>query len=338
VTRALVTGAAGFIGANLVRRLVDDGHDVHMIVRPDSRDWRIEALPDGARLHEVDLEDREGVEKAVRAAQPEWIFHLAARGAYSWQADAGEILRTNVIGTANLLEAAVDAGFAAFVYSGTSSEYGLKDHAPSEDEPVEPNSAYAVGKASGTMLCRLFARSSARRVVVLRLYSVFGPWEEPGRLLPSLVLRGLAGELPPLVSPDVSHDFVYVDDVIDAFLRAARGDHVEPGAIFNVGSGVQTTIADAVAVARRVLAIEAEPQWGTMPSRAWDTSVWIADAGRIERELGWKTAHTFEEGFRKQADWFRANERLWPFYEELAKRRIASRSRTTSRGSSEGAR
>jgi nucleoside-diphosphate-sugar epimerase len=325
VTRALVTGAAGFIGANLVRRLVADGHDVHMVVRPDSREWRVEGLPTGARLHEVDLEDRENVEKVVRSSRPEWIFHLAARGAYSWQADTREILRTNVIGTANLLEEVSAAGFDAFVYSGTSSEYGFKDHAPREDELVEPNSAYAVGKASGTMLCQLFARTGGHRVVVLRLYSVFGPWEEPGRLLPSLVLRGLAGGFPPLVAPAVSHDFVYMDDVIDAFLRAAGGPKVEPGAIFNVGSGVQTTIADAVDVARRVLAIEMEPQWGSMPSRAWDTSVWIADTRRIARELGWKATHSFEEGFRKQAEWFRAHEHLWPFYDELARARAAAR-------------
>src|SRR5439155_15874392 len=117
-------------------------------------------------------------------------------GAYSWQDDVGEIVRANVLGTANLLDAVTREGFAAFVYAGTSSEYGAKDHAPSEDEPAEPASAYAVAKTSATMLCRFFARTGGHRVVILRLYSVFGPWEEPGRLLPNLIMPGPAGELP----------------------------------------------------------------------------------------------------------------------------------------------
>jgi dolichol-phosphate mannosyltransferase len=321
MTRALVTGAAGFVGANLARRLVADGHEVHLVVRPESRRWRIEELLQDASLHEVDLEDAEGVARAVHEAWPEWIFHLAARGAYSWQADVSEILRANVIGTANLLEATARRGFAAFVHAGTSSEYGSKDHAPDEEESVEPTSAYAVAKASATMLCRLFARSRGHRVVVLRLYSVFGPWEEPGRLLPALILRGLQGELPPLVSPDVAHDFVYVDDVIDAFLLAAGSEEARPGAVFNVGSGTQTTLAEVVSVARRLLGIQAEPKWGSMDPRAWDTSVWIADIRRISRELGWIPRHSFEQGFSSQAEWLRNNPHLWPLYERLAEGR-----------------
>jgi nucleoside-diphosphate-sugar epimerase len=316
VTRALVTGAAGFVGANLARRLLDDGHEVHMAVRPGSREWRVQPLVEHAAVHEVDLEDADGVEQVVRDVQAEWIFNLAAHGAYSWQADAVEILRVNVVGTANLLEAATRTGFAAFVHAGTSSEYGVKDHAPTEEEPVDPASAYAVGKASATMLCRHVARTTGNHVAVLRLYSVFGPWEEPGRLLPALIMRGLDGELPPLVSPEAAHDFVYVDDAAEAFLTAATGTLSDPGAIYNVGSGVQTTLGEAVAVTRRVLGVEAEPRWGSMDSRSWDTHVWVADATRISRELGWAPRHTFEQGFARQVEWFRANPELWPLYHE----------------------
>jgi UDP-glucose 4-epimerase len=317
MTRALVTGAAGFIGANIARRLLTDGHDVHMAVRPGSGHWRIEDLLGAAPLHEVDLVEAEGVARMVRDVRADWIFHLAAHGAYLWQTNVGEILRVNVIGTSNLLEAATRTGFAAFVHAGTSSEYGVKDHAPTEDEPVEPSSAYAVAKASATMVCRFVAQTTGQHIAVLRLYSVFGPWEEPGRLLPALIMRGLAGELPPLVSREAAHDFVYVADVADAFLLAATSTPVEPGAIYNVGSGVQTTLQEAVAVTRRVFAVEVEPQWGTMESREWDTHVWVADAVRISRDLGWAPRHSFEQGFELQAEWFRANPGLWPLYDEL---------------------
>jgi len=323
VTTALVTGAAGFVGANLTRRLVANGHEAHVLVRAESRTWRIDDLARDVTRHEVDLEDAAGVLRAVEAARAEWIFHLAARGAYAWQADAGEILRTNVVGTANMIDAAARAGFGAFVNAGTSSEYGPKDHAPREDEALAPSSAYAVAKASATMLCTLFGRESGDRVLTLRLYSVFGPWEEPGRLLPNLIVHGLAGRLPALADPGAAHDFVHVDDVVDAFLRAAAGGPVEPGSVFNVGSGVQTTIGEAVSVARRVLGVEAEPRWGTMEPRPWDTAVWVADRGRIGHALGWAPMHTFEEGFRRQAEWFRARPQLLPLYERLANERTA---------------
>jgi dolichol-phosphate mannosyltransferase len=325
MTRALVTGAAGFVGANLARRLIVDGHDVHVLDRPGSRSWRLDELPGTATIHEVDLEDGEAVTRAVQAARPEWIFHLAARGAYSWQGDVGEILRVNVLGTANLLEAAAGRGFDAFVYAGTSSEYGFKDHAPDESESIDPTSAYAVAKASATMLCRLFAERTERRIVSLRLYSTFGPWEEPGRLLPNVILNGLEGGLPPLVSPDAAHDFVYVDDVVEAFLLAARGETVAPGAIFNVGTGVQTTLAEVIALALRTFDVAEEPSWGTMEAKPWDTGVWVADSSRIRRELGWSPRSTFAEGFERQVEWFRANSSLWPLYRELVEQRRARR-------------
>ena len=92
MTRALVTGAAGFVGANVARRLLADGHDVHLLDRPGSRQWRIADLTAHANLHEADLEDPDAVTRVLEEARPEWIFHLAARGAYSWQGDVREIL------------------------------------------------------------------------------------------------------------------------------------------------------------------------------------------------------------------------------------------------------
>src|SRR5262249_24369371 len=151
------------------------------------------------RLHEAPLEDPAAV---VRRVRPEWVFHLAAHGAYSSQTDVRQILQTNVLGTAALVEACLETGFEAFVDTGSSSEYGFTDHAPAEDEAPEPNSHYAVAKASATLFCRHTARSRHVHIPTLRLYSVYGPWEEPTRLIPTLLVRGLDGTLPPLVDPD----------------------------------------------------------------------------------------------------------------------------------------
>ena len=312
--RVLVTGAAGFVGANLARRLAADGHHVTAAVRPASDLWRLDDGADaGFELRRLDITDADSVERAVAEIRPEWAFHVAAHGAFSWQDDARAIFQTNVLGTVNLVEACRAAGCEALVNAGSSSEYGYKDHAPDEEEPLEPNSDYAVAKAAATLYCRQAAREGPMRVVTLRLYTVYGPWEHPGRLLATLIARGLEGELPPLADPGVARDFVAVDDTVDAFL-VAIGSEPASGAVYNVGSGRQTSLAEAVELARRELGIEARPEWGAAPSRRWDTSTWVANTARIERELGWRPQTTLEEGFRAMADWVRTTPAAWPVY------------------------
>lgn len=307
--RALVTGATGFVGANLARHLLREGCEVHLLAHHHDQTWRIDSIRDDARVHVGDICDRESVDRIVLQARPEWVFHCAVYGAYSWQESAERMVHTNVLGTMHLLQACLAAGVESVVNTGSSSEYGYKDHAPSEDERLEPNSEYALTKASATMYCRWLAQSKGLAVTTLRLYSVYGPYEDPGRLIPTLIRCGLGGKLPPLVHPEIARDYVSVEDVCRAYLlAAARPPGGEAGAIYNVGTGTQTSIREAVEISRRTLGLTCEPEWGSMPDRRWDTSAWVADARKIRRDLGWGPAHTFEEGFRRMVEWCRTNE------------------------------
>jgi UDP-glucose 4-epimerase len=303
--RVILTGGTGFVGANLARRLLRDGHEVHLLVRPNYQPWRIDEIRPDVRLHELHLHETEAVARVVSQIRPDWVFHLAVHGAYSWQTDWEQMVQTNIQGTMSLVSACLNTGFEAFVNTGSSSEYGFKDHAPAESEPVEPNSHYAITKAAATMFCRHTAQSRQVHLPTLRLYSVFGPYEDPGRLLPTLIMRGLKGELPPLADPNVARDFVYVDDVVEAYLLAASVRTPEWGPIYNVGSSVQTTLRDAVEVARQALNIGAEPVWNTTPNRSWDANVWVSDNRKIRAQLSWGPRSTFAEGFRQMADWIR---------------------------------
>jgi UDP-glucose 4-epimerase len=302
-TRSLVTGAAGFIGAALARRLVERGDAVTALSGPGSDPWRLADLGGEAVVAEVDLRDADAVGRALRGARPEVVFHLAAHGAYSWQRSLPRMVETNVAGFAHVAEAALEVGVQAIVNAGSSSEYGLKDHAPPEDELPEPNSAYAATKASATLLGGWFARERDAAVTTLRLYSAYGAWEEPRRLMPALVAHALEGRLPPLADPAIARDFVCVDDVLDAFLLAA--DRAQPGAgsVYNVGGGRQTTLRELVEVARRVFGIEEEPAWAAFPARDWDTDVWVADARRAADELGWRARTPLEAGLAAFAAW-----------------------------------
>lgn len=301
--RVLLTGATGFVGANLARRLLRDGHELHVLIREAHDPWRIEELRADLELRVVDLADPVSLASVVREIRPDWIFHLAAYGAYASQRDVDLAVGTNVAATIHLVDICSDLGFEAFVNTGSSSEYGFADHAPSEDGPIAPNSLYAVTKAAATLYCQHIARRDGRRIVTLRLYSAYGPWEEPTRLVPQLVLEGLEGRLPPLVSPHVARDFVFVDDICEAYLLAAAGPTPPPGSVYNVGTGRQTRLRDLVALVRRILPIAVEPSWGSMSDRAWDTTVWVADPRRIRDELGWRPVHDLETGLRRTIDW-----------------------------------
>src|ERR1051326_389284 len=251
--RVLVTGGTGFVGANLGRRLLREGHQVHLLVRPKCRDWRIAEIRSQFTLHDAAIEDNDAVERIMAEIRPEWIFHLAAYGAYSEQTGLEQMIMTNLRGTTVLVAAALKHGFGAFIHTGSSSEYGYKDHAPAETEWLEPNSHYAVTKAAATQFCRFTAQKTQTNIQTLRLYSIYGPFEEPTRFIPTVIARGSQyGDLPPLVNPNISRDFVFIDDAVDAYLAAALDPNPEWGAIYNVGNGTQTTIKDVAAITRRI--------------------------------------------------------------------------------------
>ncbi|HEX5852389.1 MAG TPA: NAD-dependent epimerase/dehydratase family protein [Solirubrobacteraceae bacterium] len=303
--RALVTGAGGFVGANLVRRLRDDGHDVHATARPGGDRKRLLGLT-GATIHDVELDLPGAPGTLVADIAPEWIFHLAAHGAYSWQQDARQICQANLLSTIELADAAERVGVEAFIHAGSSSEYGFKDHAPDEHERPEPNSTYAVAKTAATMYCSHRAREGKLPAATLRLYSVYGAMEDPRRLVSALLQHGLHGELPPLVAPETARDFVYVEDVCEALMLAAEKADEIAGEVYNVGSGRQTTLRELVDCVRALLPIHAEPDWGSHAQRSWDTNIWCASTERAAHDLEWSATTSIEEGLTNTIAWMTA--------------------------------
>ncbi len=309
----IITGCTGFVGANLAKRLVNDGHNVHLFVRQEYKDWRIKNILPYVQVHRINLLDLELLRNIVAGIRPDWVFHLAAYGAYSWQGDLSLAVQTNFLGTVNLVEACRSAGFEVFINTGSSSEYGFKDHAPVETEGVDPNSYYAVTKASATLFCRYTAKRYNLYIPTLRLYSVYGPYEEPNRLIPTIILHGLKDLLPPLVDPEIGRDYVYMRDVEQAYLLLASQSVEMSGEIYNLGTGIQTSLREVVNVARRVFNLSVEPQWGTMPKREWDTTIWRANNANL-LGAGWQPEFTFEQGFRLTVDWFQNHPELLKHY------------------------
>jgi dolichol-phosphate mannosyltransferase len=300
--RCLITGAAGFVGANLVRRLLADGHEIHAFLRPGHQPWRLRDIATAIHAYPIDLTDSDSVRQNIRHLRPDWVFHLAAYGAYPAQTGFARMVDINLTGTVSLLDACAETGVQAFVYTGSSSEYGYKDHPCREEEVLEPNSHYAITKAAATHYCQFVARHTGLNAVAVRLYSIYGPYEEPTRLIPTLIDHGLRGLLPPLVSPGTARDFVYVDDAVDALISIAQ-NAPHPGAVFNLCTGIQTTIATVVDTARKLMSIPVEPVWSTMERRSWDTEIWVGSPAALEAATGWRARIDFATGLQRTIDW-----------------------------------
>ncbi len=281
------------------------------LLRTEGESWRLEPGL-GAEVVVCDLRDGARVRAVLAERRPQWVFHLAAHGAYSWQRDDRAIAESTLISTVNLIDALGEVECEALVHAGTSSEYGFKDHAPTEDQALAPNSTYAVGKAAATMQVRLAAEQHRVPGTTLRLYSVYGPWEDPRRMIPTLVVAALRGRLPPLAESGTARDFVFVDDVCEAFVLAAEA--APPGSIFNLGSGRQTTLAELVELVRELFAVEAEPRWGSMPGRGWDSGVWVADPAAIDERLRWRAGTALADGLERTAEWLRGHPELQERY------------------------
>ena len=309
--RIVVTGAAGFVGGNLARAWAAAGHEVIAVVHPSSDTWRLAGAACAPGL--LDLEQPDTIATFLDDARPDVVVSAAAHGAYSYQHDIDRMAAVNLLAVERLARWCT-ANRVPLLHLGSSSEYGTVDHAPAETERLAPNSAYAITKAAGShAVCDAVAREGLQGVV-LRLYSVYGPWEEPGRLMPTVARWALDGLLPPtLVDPDVARDFVHVDDVV----RAATtwiSDPVAVGepAIVNIGSGDQTTLGQLVALVRAACEIRAEPAWGTMPRRGWDTSCWVADARRAGEVLGWSAGTDLGAGIVALTNWVAAHLARYP--------------------------
>lgn len=304
-----ITGAAGFIGANLTRALVTKNYNAHIIAKPESNHWRLKGLEDKITIHKGDLLDKQGLEKILLEIKPDFIYHLTAYGSYSFQKEAGKIIDVNINGTLNLLNASREIDYKALVITGTSSEYGFKEKPMKETDALQPISFYAASKASATLLSQVFAKEYKKPISIVRPFSVYGPYEEPSRFIPTIINALIQSNDINLTPGDQRRDFVYIDDVIDAYMLFLENDKNLSGEIYNIGTGKEYSNDEIVQTLFNGTGKNTNINKGAFEKRMWDTSHWIADISKIKKDLNWKPKVDIEEGLKKTYD-FLNNENI----------------------------
>lgn len=309
----LVTGGAGFIGANYVRLLLERGGD--RVVNLDLLTYagNLENLAgcedrDDYRFVRGDVRDRDLLDRLLAEERVEAVVNFAAESHVDRSIDGPrEFLDTNILGTQTLLEAARRAGVDRFVQVSTDEVYGSlgAEGLFTEASPIRPNSPYAASKAAADLVCRAYHHTYGFPVLVTRCSNNYGPYQFPEKLIPLMLANALEDRPLPVYGDGRNvRDWLYVTDhceAVDAVLR--RG---EPGEVYNVGGHNEM---ENIAIVRLLLELlgKDESLITYVPDRPGHDRRYAIDASFIESELGWTPAHRFEDGIRATVEWYLAH-------------------------------
>lgn len=309
---AFVTGGTGFIGSHLSRRLVVEGASVSILASKNSSLELISDIKKRVRVYRSEITDIDSLQRIVRKTKPKIVFHLAAKiNVGSGFELIKSLIDVNLLGTINMLNAANKSGSVEkLVFFGTSDVYGFMKIPFSENSDANPISAYAASKASAEVFCKYLAGQYKIPWVILRPFIVYGGGQRPKMFIPQLIESALKGEDFPMTSGRQTRDFLYIDDFVDACIKAGRCKKAN-GEIINIASGKEVSLTD---VARTVMSLLDHPvkiRLGALTYRENERWRVKADIKKAKRLLGWSPETGLTEGLKKTIRWYQDNkERL----------------------------
>ena len=316
----LVTGATGFIGANLVRKLVKLGQHTSIIVRDKASlfsaenkklNWRLYDIANKIDIYECGIQD-EKLHQIVKKIAPDYIFHLARYGNLPQEDDINKMIDVNLKGTINLIDAVKGNPFKLFINAGSGDEYGVKETAMREAELLEPVNNNGVIKSATTLYCQKEAIRNAIPIINLRLFTPYGYFEGENRLIPAVILSVLEEHPIKVSNSTYVRDFIFIEDVVDAYLHAVKMKH-KYGEIYNIGSGKQHSVGEIVQMIQKITKSKSNVQWGAVAKQARyiEPLRWEADIAKAKKVLHWEPKFSIESGLVKTIEWFEKNKNLY---------------------------
>jgi UDP-glucose 4-epimerase len=289
--KALVTGATGFIGSHLCKKLYENGANVHAVSR---------ARHASDRIHwwQSDLQDIESVRRCLNQIRPEFIFHLS--GHVTAAPDINLVLSTfdsHLVSTVYLLTAATEIGCRRMVLTGSLTE------PPVNSPSVAPSSPYAAAKWAANAYARMFHVLYQTPVTVVRPFMTYGPMQDQQKIIPHVIVSLLRGESPKLASGQWRADWVYIDDVVDGLLAAAQMPNVE-GCTIDLGSGIMIPVQQVVERIVRLVGTAIAPSFGVLQDRPRE-EIKVADTAYAQTKLGWVAQTSLDDGLARTVAWYR---------------------------------
>lgn len=308
----LVTGCAGFIGSNFVKKFKREFPETAVAGIDDFSTGRKSELDQTIKFYEGSITDRALLKKIFSAHGPEYVFHFAAipRVSYSVEHPA-ETSEVNIVGTVALLEKSKEFGTKRFIFSSSSSVYGGADSLPTKesDNRPDPKSPYALQKYASELFCKNFSQLHGLDTVVLRYFNVFGP----GQYGDSPYSTVISAWLENLYSPEKkvlflegdgsqTRDFSYVDNVVDANILAMRSDKKFGGEALNIANGARISLLETRKLIEKFTAKKLDLE--NRPARAGDVKHSHADISKAREWLGYEPVVSFKEGLKRTIAWY----------------------------------
>jgi CDP-glucose 4,6-dehydratase len=296
--RVLITGGEGFLGANLAKELINQGHEVTVTSLNRSGLTSLDALGVKCRIEYGNVIDREFVNRVIASTEAEWVFHLAAISIVRIaSASPALALETNIMGTLNVLDACELLG-AKCIIASSDKAYGDHKGVPyCEDMPLKPTGAYEVSKACADHIGQLY------RAIVVRCANLYGPADlNWSRLIPNSIRRALHGETPQIYGDAISdkREWIYVDDAVKAYIRLA--EKATPGA-YNVGSGAQMSPMEMGEQIAKMTGCE-DPQMVSKDNEFYEIREQVLNCSKMY-QLGWNAEYSILRGLTKTLQWYK---------------------------------
>lgn len=309
MSKYLITGGAGFIGSNIVRKLLELGEEVRVLDNLSTgKIENIKPFLEKIEFIEGDFTDLEVAKKGVEGI--EYVLHQGAIPSVPRSVD--DPLKTNnanVLGTLNMLVASRDRGVKRFVYAASSSAYGDSAVMPKEENMnVAPMTPYAIQKLTGEQYCQSFYRLYGLETVCLRYFNVFGPNQDPesvySAVIPLFIKKILKGEAPVIYGDgDISRDFTYVDNNIDANLKACLAPKEVAGEVINIATGYEISLDQLVEKINEILGTKIKPVY--KEGRKGDIKHSLADISKAKKLLGYEPLINFDEGLKRTVEFYK---------------------------------
>lgn len=311
----LVTGGAGFIGSNLVEALLAQGHRVRVLDNfSTGKRENLEPFLDRIELVTGSLAKFEYCQMAVEGV--DYVLHQGALPSVPKSIELPiESNNANVTGTVDLLVAARDAGVKRVVFAASSSAYGNTETLPKiETMPPSPLSPYALQKYAGELYMKIFYETYGLETVSLRYFNIFGPRQDPtsfySAVIPKFITMLLKGEAPTIFGDgQQSRDFTYIENVVQANIKAATADRRSAGEVMNIACGERIDLNELAQVINDILGSNIQPKYE--PERRGDVKHSLADIGRAKELIGYEPTVKFAEGIRKTIEWYKHNPQAW---------------------------
>ena len=302
----LITGASGFIGSHLTRRLVEHEADVHIFVRQESDLWRLKGLvANKVKVWSSDINDSARIQRFIKQINPRRIFHLASSVNPKRSLNLfDEMISVNIQGTVTLLKALEEIDLESFIYVGTCEEYGDGEAPFTEGQREAPVSPYSASKTSAVHFCQMFQKITGKRVAIVRPFLTYGPGQTSNMLVPSLIRHCLNHEAEFLMTNgQQTREFNYVSDIVGGILRIS-GCKKSSGEVVNIGNGKEYKVIEVARLIVKILDSSIKLKCGALDYRKGETSHFYASTKKYVGLLNPPKPTPLKEGLEKTITWF----------------------------------